>query len=143
MPSRAGITFVLGIPIGLVLGRSRVDANRNVAVLWVPAPMKGKKAAAKITKISQLAGHRIGVVGRTPANIDLLKVILAQYRVDPSKVDVVQFPVTEAADDLVAGDRWRIGSAGLRLHPLPELRQPHADTLCRCPLSEARTTMVR
>jgi TRAP transporter TAXI family solute receptor len=72
--------------------------RKNVAVLWVPAPMKGKKAAAKITKISQLAGHRIGVVGRTPANIDLLKVILAQYGVDASKVDVVQFPVTEAAD---------------------------------------------
>jgi hypothetical protein len=60
--------------------------------------MKGKKAAAKITKVSQLAGHRIGVVGRTPANIDLLKVILQQYGVDPSKVDVVQFPITEAAD---------------------------------------------
>src|SRR3984957_19575654 len=72
--------------------------RKNVAVLWVPAPMKGKKAAAKITKISQLAGHRIGVVGRTPANIDLLKVILAQYGVDPGKVDIVQFPITEAAD---------------------------------------------
>ena len=72
--------------------------RKNVAVLWVPAPMKGKKAAAKITKISQLTGHRIGVVGRTPANIDLLKVILAQYGVDASKVDVVQFPIAEAAD---------------------------------------------
>jgi len=72
--------------------------RKNVAVLWVPAPMKGKKAAARITKISQLAGHRLGVVGRTPANIDLLKVILAQYGVDPGKVDIVQFPVTEAAD---------------------------------------------
>jgi TRAP transporter TAXI family solute receptor len=72
--------------------------RKNVAVLWVPAPMKGKKATARITKVSQLAGHRIGVVGRTPANLDLLKVILQQYGVDPSKVDVVQFPITEAAD---------------------------------------------
>lgn len=72
--------------------------RKNVAVLWVPAPVKGKKTAAKITKISQLAGHRIGVVGRTPANIDLLKVILAQYGVDPSKVDIAQFPIAEAAD---------------------------------------------
>jgi TRAP transporter TAXI family solute receptor len=71
--------------------------RKNVAVLWVPA-MKGKKGAAKITKISQLAGRRIGVVGRTPANVDLLKVILQQYSVDPSKVEVVQFPTSEAVD---------------------------------------------
>jgi TRAP transporter TAXI family solute receptor len=72
--------------------------RKNVAVLWVPAPMKGKKAGTKITKIAQLAGRRIGVVGRTPANIDLLKVILQQYGIDPGKVAVVQFPTTEAAD---------------------------------------------
>jgi TRAP transporter TAXI family solute receptor len=72
--------------------------RKNVAVLWVPAPTKDKKAAAKITKISQLAGHRIGVVGRTPANIDLLKVILQQYGVDPGKIDIVQFPIAEAVD---------------------------------------------
>jgi TRAP transporter TAXI family solute receptor len=64
----------------------------------VPPVMKGKKAGAKITKIAQLAGRRIGVVGRTPANVDLLKVILQQYGVDPSKVEVVQFPTNEAAE---------------------------------------------
>jgi TRAP transporter TAXI family solute receptor len=72
--------------------------RKNVAVLWVSPAVKGKKAAAKITKISQLAGRRIGVVGRTPANVDLLKVILKQYGVDPAKVDIVQFPASEAAD---------------------------------------------
>jgi TRAP transporter TAXI family solute receptor len=71
--------------------------RKNVAVLWVPAA-KGSKAGAKITKISQLAGRRIGIVGRTPANIDLLKVILQQYAVDPAKVQVVQFPANEAAE---------------------------------------------
>src|SRR6478735_9631772 len=52
--------------------------RKNVAVLWVPPTVKvrGKKAAPKITKIAQLAGHRIGVVGRTQANVNLLKVIL-------------------------------------------------------------------
>jgi TRAP transporter TAXI family solute receptor len=69
--------------------------RKNVAVLWVPPPAKGKKAAAKITKIAQLAGHRVGVIGRTPANIGLLKVILRQYGVDPAKVEITQFPVTE------------------------------------------------
>ena len=72
--------------------------RKNVAVLWVPAAMKGKKVAAKITKIAQLAGRRIGVVGRTPANVDLLRVILQQYGIDPGKVAVIQFPTTEAAD---------------------------------------------
>jgi TRAP transporter TAXI family solute receptor len=72
--------------------------RKNVAVLWVPSATKGKKAGAKITKIAQLAGRRIGVVGRTSANVDLLKLILKQYGVDPNKVEVVQFPAGEAAD---------------------------------------------
>lgn len=74
--------------------------RKNVAVLWVPPPAKGKgkKSGPKITKIAQLAGRRIGVVGRTPANVNLLKVILQQYGVDPGKVEIIQFPATEAAD---------------------------------------------
>jgi TRAP transporter TAXI family solute receptor len=74
--------------------------RKNVAVLWVPPPakVKGKKPGPKITKIAQLAGHRIGVVGRTPANINLLKVILLQYGVDPAKLEIVQFPASEAAE---------------------------------------------
>src|SRR3981189_2918230 len=74
--------------------------RKNVAVLWVPpaAKGKGKKAVPKITKIPQLAGHRVGVVGRTQANVNLLKVILQQYGVDPNKVEIVQFPASEAAE---------------------------------------------
>jgi TRAP transporter TAXI family solute receptor len=73
--------------------------RKNVAVLWVPPSTKGKKkTAAKITKITQLAGRRVGVIGRTPANVELLKVILHQYGIDPTKVEVVQFPTNEAAD---------------------------------------------
>jgi TRAP transporter TAXI family solute receptor len=72
--------------------------RKNVAVLWVPPAAKGKKAAPKITKIQQLAGRRIGVVGRTPANVALLKVILTQYGVDSSKIEIVQFPASEAAE---------------------------------------------
>jgi TRAP transporter TAXI family solute receptor len=72
--------------------------RKNVAVLWVPPAVKGKKAGPKITKIAQLSGHRVGVVGRTQANVDLLKVILQQYGVDPAKVEIVQFPTNEAAD---------------------------------------------
>jgi TRAP transporter TAXI family solute receptor len=82
--------------------------RKNVAVLWVPAAMKGKKSGPKITKIAQLAGRRVGVIGRTQANVDLLKVILQQYGVDPNKVEVVQFPTTEAADAIrnQKADAW-------------------------------------
>src|SRR3569832_2088203 len=55
--------------------------RKNVAVLWVPVmpKVKGKKAPDKITKIPQLSGHKVGVIGRTQANVNLLKVILEQY----------------------------------------------------------------
>ena len=78
--------------------------RKNVAVLWVPpaAKGKGKKAGPKITKIAQLAGRRVGVVGRTPANVNLLKVILQQYGVDPAKVEISQYPASEIADAIKA-----------------------------------------
>src|SRR4030095_11491679 len=74
--------------------------RKNVAVLWVPptVKVKGKKAPPKIAKIAQLAGHRIGVIGRTQANVNLLKVLLQQYGVDPIKVKLVQIPASEAAE---------------------------------------------
>ncbi|CAN5475278.1 TAXI family TRAP transporter solute-binding subunit [soil metagenome] len=71
--------------------------RKNVAVLWVPARAKSKKSA-RITRITQLSGHRIGVIGKTPANVTLLNVILQQYGVDPKKVELVQFATTELAD---------------------------------------------
>ena len=72
--------------------------RKNVLVMWVPAGRGKGGKGAKITKISQLAGHKIGVIGRTPANVNLLKVVLQQYGVDPNKVEIIQFPVTEAVD---------------------------------------------
>ena len=76
--------------------------RKNVAVLWVPPPQKNApkpaKKATKLTKISQLAGHRVGVIGRTPANVNLLKVILEQYAVDPAKVEIVQFSTGEIGE---------------------------------------------
>ena len=71
--------------------------RKNLVVIWVPPPPKGKKKS-KITKIQNLAGHRIGVVGRTPANVKLLQLILRQYGIDPAKVEVVQFATNEIAD---------------------------------------------
>jgi len=46
--------------------------RKNIVVLWVPPGVKGKKGGSKISKIAQLTGKRVGVIGRTPANVDLL-----------------------------------------------------------------------
>jgi TRAP transporter TAXI family solute receptor len=74
--------------------------RKNVVVLWVPPASKARSrtSAPRVTKIAQLSGRRIAVVGRTDANVNLLKVILRQYGVDPAKVEIVQFPANEAAE---------------------------------------------
>ena len=75
--------------------------RKNVVVIWAPSGKgKGRKSGAKITKIVQLAGRRIAVFGRTEANVNLLKVILQQYGVDPGKVEIVQYPATEVAETI-------------------------------------------
>jgi len=83
--------------------------RKNVVVLWTPWMPKTKgKSATPITKISQLAGHRVGVIGRTPANVDLLKVILQQYAVDPAKVEIEQFQASEFGEAIrnQRADAW-------------------------------------
>src|SRR3981081_3935110 len=78
--------------------------RKNIVVLWVPPRAKGKKSGQKIAKSSQLAGHRVGVIGRTQANVNLLKVILQQYAVDPAKVEIVQISTTDV-DEAVKGQK--------------------------------------
>jgi len=71
--------------------------RKNVVVLWtVTAKGRGRKSG--ITKVGQLAGRRVGVIGRTEANANLLKIILQQYGVDPGKVDIAQLPATDSAE---------------------------------------------
>lgn len=73
--------------------------RKNVVVLWTPTGLaKGatrKKPAAKINSIDELAGRRVGVIGRTQANVTLLKVILTESGVNPDKVSVTQFAVNQ------------------------------------------------
>jgi TRAP transporter TAXI family solute receptor len=76
--------------------------RKNVVVLWAPSglPAKGSKKppAAKIKSIDDLAGHRVGVIGRTQANVTLLRVILKESGVDPDKVAVTQFGTGQIAE---------------------------------------------
>jgi TRAP transporter TAXI family solute receptor len=78
--------------------------RKNVVLLWTAAnPPKGtprKQARSKVKAISDLPGHRIGVVGRTDVNITLLHVILKESGVDPDKVEVVEFN-PEQVNDMV------------------------------------------
>ena len=43
----------------------------------------------KIDKIEDLVGRRIGIIGRTEANLNLLKIVLAQYGIGSDKVAVL------------------------------------------------------
>jgi TRAP transporter TAXI family solute receptor len=76
--------------------------RKNVVVLWSPSglPAKGskKERTPKIKAIDGLAGHRVGVIGRTQANVTLLRVILKESGVDPDKVAVTQFGTDQFAE---------------------------------------------
>src|SRR5436305_5006026 len=75
--------------------------RKNVVVLWAPSGLPGKgskKPAPKVKGIDELAGHRVGVIGRTQANVVLLRVILQESGVDPDKVTVTQFGTNQLAE---------------------------------------------
>jgi TRAP transporter TAXI family solute receptor len=76
--------------------------RKNVVVLWAPsgAPPKGapKRSGKKVKAISDLPGHRVGVVGRTKVNTALLRVILKESGIDPDKVTIAQFDTDQVAD---------------------------------------------
>jgi TRAP transporter TAXI family solute receptor len=73
--------------------------RKNVVVLWAPSglPAKGSKKppVPKIKTFDDLAGRRVGVIGRTQANVTLLRVILKESGVDPDKVAVTQFGTSQ------------------------------------------------
>ena len=68
--------------------------RKNFAVLWAINAGKGRG----VRKVEQLAGKRVGVIGRTTANVNLLNVILMQSGVKPDSVHVVQFSIIGFAD---------------------------------------------
>ena len=69
--------------------------RKNYAVLWSTSGLPGKssksKHGTKVEDISGLAGRKIGVIGRTPANPALLRVILTASGVEADKASVMQF----------------------------------------------------
>ena len=73
--------------------------RKNYAVLWSPSGRPGKaakkKVPGKIGEIADLAGHKVGIIGRTGANLAVLRTILVGSGVEPDKVATVQFGTEE------------------------------------------------
>jgi hypothetical protein len=80
-------------------GQAVAILRKNVAAIIVPAPEPAKGAptrrgakpppaakAEKIEKIEDLMGKRVGIIGRSQSNVELLRVILRQYGIGPDKV---------------------------------------------------------
>ena len=66
--------------------------RKNFVALWATSGLADKRRLApKIKEIRDLAGHRIGVIGRTTANVSLLRLILTASGVEADKVAVTQF----------------------------------------------------
>jgi TRAP-type uncharacterized transport system substrate-binding protein len=76
--------------------------RKNFAVLWAPSGLANKsskrKPAPKIQGIADLTGHKVGIIGRTPANAALLRVILSASGVDADKVVEAQFGIEQIED---------------------------------------------
>jgi TRAP transporter TAXI family solute receptor len=76
--------------------------RKNVVVLWAPSGLapKGsrKQPTPKVKTLDDLVGHRVGVIGRTQANVTLLRVILKESGINPDKVSVTQFATGQLAE---------------------------------------------
>ena len=72
-----------------------VIMRKNMVVLWSNSGSRGRQSkkptAPKIKTIKELEGRRVGVIGNTPANIALLRVILNESGVAPDDFAVTQF----------------------------------------------------
>ena len=73
--------------------------RKNYVVLWAPSGRSGKnsnkKAAGNIGEITDLAGHKVGIIGNTGANLALLRTILEGSGTGSDKVAMVQFATEE------------------------------------------------
>src|SRR6476620_11437521 len=110
----AGTLYYVLRPTTLRIAVARGDLNlptnaesvailrKNVVVLWAPSglPAKGskKQSTPKIKSLDELAGHRVGVIGRTQANVTLLRAILKESGINPDKVTVSQFATDQIGE---------------------------------------------
>jgi TRAP transporter TAXI family solute receptor len=103
----------LGMPAD---AQTVIILRKNFVVLWSPSGLAGKnskkKPAPKIKELADLAGHKVGVIGRTQANAALLRLILSVSGVEAGKVTVTHFgtdQIEELARDLTLDAFMTIG----------------------------------
>ena len=76
--------------------------RKNVVVLWSAPGLPGKngkkQTAVKVKSLDDLTGHKIGVIGRTQANVTLLRVVLTESGINPDKVSVAQFGTNQISE---------------------------------------------
>jgi TRAP transporter TAXI family solute receptor len=95
--------------------------RKNLVAIWAPAaPAKSAKGAAapRIKSIEDLAGQRIGVIGRGQSNVNLLRTILQQYGVADDKVTIIQLPpsaVLEAVKNARVDAYMAVGPANSQI----------------------------
>lgn len=96
----------------LAVGRGDLDmpaeaqtvavVRKNFVVLWAPSRPVGKRSKGKppprIKEVADLAGRRVGVIGRTPVNAALLRVILSASGVEADKVVVTHFGTDQSEE---------------------------------------------
>lgn len=75
-------------------GQAVLVLRRNYVALFAAGAL-ADPTAPKLEKIEDIAGRRIGVVGRNQANIDLLKAILSQYEIPDDKISIVIIPTND------------------------------------------------
>jgi TRAP-type uncharacterized transport system substrate-binding protein len=70
--------------------------RKNYVVLWSPSRRSAKGIGKKASgEIGDLEGRRVGIIGRTGANVALLRTVLIESGVDPDKVATAQFGTEE------------------------------------------------
>jgi TRAP transporter TAXI family solute receptor len=103
------LTFLGASKADLAIARADLDmpgnaetvaiVRKNFVVLWSSSGLPGKgskkQTVPKIKELADLAGHRVGVIGRTAANVALLRIILNESGVPPEKVAVTQFAIDQ------------------------------------------------
>jgi TRAP transporter TAXI family solute receptor len=76
--------------------------RKNVVVLWAPSGLAARgsrrRPTPRIKSLDELAGRRVGVIGRTQANVTLLRVILKESGINPDKVTVSQFATNQIGE---------------------------------------------
>jgi hypothetical protein len=93
---------VMIVPVAGSLAQGGAAGNRAAK----PSKRSDKTLKVeKVEKVEQIAGKRIGVIGRGGANTELLNVVLKQYGIAPEKVTIVPLD----PDDV---------TASLRGHPV-------------------------